>query len=94
MALFNSFIKMFPIPPYAVSIGGLNAGSEMIAARRGEALKIDAGYDRLISLWQSISPLFFLTSGYQALSGRDPRCGVWIVHQRFAGGGTPTAISE
>jgi hypothetical protein len=30
--------------------GGLNAGSEMIAARRGEALKIHAGYDRLISL--------------------------------------------
>jgi hypothetical protein len=50
MEIFNSFIKMFPIPPYAVSIGGLNAGSEMIAARCGEALKIDAGYDRLISL--------------------------------------------
>jgi hypothetical protein len=50
MAIFNSFIEMFQIPPYTVSTGGLNAGSEMIAARRGEALKIHAGYDRLISL--------------------------------------------
>jgi hypothetical protein len=50
MESFNSFIKMFQIPPYTVSTGGLSAGSEMIAARRGEALKIHAGYDRLISL--------------------------------------------
>jgi hypothetical protein len=50
METFNSFIKMFPIPPCTIGAGGLNAGSEMIAARRGEALKIHAGYDRLISL--------------------------------------------
>jgi hypothetical protein len=32
MAIFNSFIKMFQIPPYTIGAGGLNAASEMIAA--------------------------------------------------------------
>jgi len=50
MAIFNSFIKRLQIPPYTIGAGGLNAGREMIASRRGEALKIHAGYDRLISL--------------------------------------------
>jgi hypothetical protein len=50
MEIFNSFIKMLQNPFYTIGAGGLNAGSEMITARRGEALKIHAGYDKLISL--------------------------------------------